>query len=152
MISSHQVLYVCVCMCLCGRVTGVEGVWQLWRSVVQPLAAFCHWNCGLMSSSVSGGLHHLSPHGAKHGSAQLHQWRKQTKMRGIIWTNSSFSVLCWAELMRWACLMRGAWGFVLLQLRDERESQEERPWPWQAGTGTPNEQAWLLSTVKLHYT
>lgn len=48
-------------------------------------------------------------------------------MMGVFWTGSSAVCYIGAELMQWACLMRRPPGFVLLQLRDERESQEERP-------------------------
>lgn len=42
-----------------GRVRDIEAASMLDMSPGQQLAAFCHYNCGLMSSSVSGGLPHL---------------------------------------------------------------------------------------------
>ena len=80
-------------------------MWQ--RSVVQPLVAFCRFNCELVLSSVSGDLHHLrkSPNAAKHRSGRLYQGLKQLASYSQQNTNEGdyleqlqLSVLCWAEL------------------------------------------------------
>ena len=79
---------------------------MLSRSVVQLLAAFCHCNCELMSSSVHGGLRH--PNGVQTlPNISLLSWLKrpasssqQTPMREDHLDPLQLSVLCWAELMQ----------------------------------------------------